>query len=283
MSAETRTSCWDPSRDWGSEQSWAKLLYTECTQDQVLPITCLHQPQLSIGQQRKSKEVKGLGRWRQMTGLVIFEMWNAFADTPGDQSVSCSHSDFQARSGPRMHTTTVGWDDGRRVTTNRSTTVGCVPAPIGGGPHEIGSALPTWATSSVLVWCSLVWWVRPVGHLWVSTADGSNASLSPFQALANYWCDAPPEIKQLFVSKCITHVGRPPLWTGGGSSLDQVVQKWQQQSSVVLVKCKPPHYLHEEWDTDFCFTHLNGRSVRVGSVAWAWQSVKVAMPSVTFR
>lgn len=255
MTAETRTSCWDPSRDWGSEQSWAKLLYTECTQDQVLPITCLHQPQLSIGQQRKAKEVKGLGRWRQMTGLVIFEMGNAFADTPGDQSVSCSHSDFQARSRPRMQTTTVGWDDGRRVTTNRSTTVGCVPARNWRRPTW------DWVCSSNLGY----------QHCFGVMQSGvmSKASWSPVGAhgrrlqLANYWCDAPPEIKQLFVSKYITHMGPSPLWTGGGSSPDQVVQKWQQQSSVVLVKCKPPHYLHEEWDTDFCFTHLNGRSVCV--------------------
>lgn len=156
MTAETRTSCWDPSGDWGSEQSWAKLLSTECTQDQVLPITCLHQPQLSIEQQRKARRAKGSGRWRPMTGLVIFELGNAFADTPGDQSVSCSH--FQARSRPRMRTTAVGWDE----LFDHSW-----PPPVGGRPHEIGSALPTWATSTALVWCSLVWWVRPVGRLWV--------------------------------------------------------------------------------------------------------------------
>lgn len=119
MTVETRTSCWDPTRDRerenGAEQSF-NALSAPSTSAQI---TCLHL-QLSIEEQSRLSNLKDSGRWRMAaTGLVILEMENSFAHTPGGQAKSCCHSDsqLQAREQQRwrgsLHAEPVGGDKSR--------------------------------------------------------------------------------------------------------------------------------------------------------------------------
>lgn len=96
MTVETRTSCWDPTWVWERENKAEQSFNALNAPSTHAPITWM-QPQLSIEEQSRVSNLKG--RWRKAaTGLVILEMENAFAATPGGQAKSCCHSDSQLQA-----------------------------------------------------------------------------------------------------------------------------------------------------------------------------------------